>query len=180
MTTLHGIAPPAIVARLSLPAMSSSPAHVPRQPRLYWEDFPAGHVMAFGATAVTREAVLAFAQQFDPQPFHTDEEAARESLFGGLCASGWHTCAMTMRMMCDAYLLDCASLGSPGIDALRWLKPVFPGDTLHARLEVLQARPMNSRPGVGLVQSRWTVFNQHDEAVLTMEGWGMFRRRPAA
>ena len=159
--------------------LDTEPA-APRSPRLFWEDFPAGHIMEFGGMPVSREAVLAFAQQFDPQPFHVDDEAAKGSLFGGLCASGWHTCAMAMRMMCDAYLLDTASLGSPGMDALRWLKPVFPGDTLRVRMEVLQARPMNSRPGVGLLRSAWTVFNQHDEAVLTMEGWGMFRRRPAA
>lgn len=127
---------------------------------------------------VTREAVLAFAGQFDPQPFHLDEAAAEASLFGRLAASGWHTCAMAMRMMCDEYLLDAASLGSPGLENLRWLKPVHPGDTLHMRMDVLEARPMNSKPTVGLVKSRWEVRNQHDEPVLTMEGWGMFRRRP--
>jgi len=127
--------------------------------------------------AVSREAVLAFAQQFDPQPFHVDDEAARGSLFGGLCASGWHTCAMAMRMMCDGYLLDSASLGSPGIDNLRWLKPVFPGDTLSVRMEVLDARPMASKPHVGLLRSGWEVRNQHGQPVMTMEGWGMFRRR---
>jgi acyl dehydratase len=87
---------------------------------------------------------------------------------------------MAMRMMCDGYLLDSASVGSPGIDNLRWLKPVFPGDVLRVRLEVLEARPMASRPTVGLVRSRWEVRNQRDESVLTMEGWGMFRRRPEA
>jgi acyl dehydratase len=148
------------------------------KPRLYWEDFPAGHVMDFGGMAVEREAVLAFARQFDPQPFHLDDAAAEASLFGRLSASGWHTCAMAMRMMCDHYLLESASLGSPGIDALRWLKPVHPGDTLFVRMEILQARPMNSKPGVGLTRSHWTVRNQHQEPVLTMEGWGMFRRRP--
>lgn len=157
-----------------------APMNTPRTPRYFWEDFPAGHVMEFGGAPVSREAVIAFASQFDPQPFHLDEEAARGTLFGGLCASGWHTCAMTMRMMCDGYLLDAASLGSPGIDALRWLKPVHPGDTLRVRMEILQARPMNSKPHVGLVQSRWTVINQHGESVMTMEGWGMFRRRHAA
>lgn len=146
--------------------------------RYYWEDFPVGHVMAFGAMPVTREAVMAFARDFDPQPFHTDEQAGRESLFGGLSASGWHTCAMTMRMMCDAYLLDTASLGSPGIDSLRWLRPVCPGDVLHARVEVLEARVMASKPGVGLVKSVWTVLNQQDQPVLSMEGWTMIRRRP--
>jgi len=145
--------------------------------RFYWEDFPVGSVRDFGAMTVTREATLAFAREFDPQPFHLDDEAAAASLFGKLAASGWHTCAMAMRMMCDDYLLDSASLGSPGIDNLRWLKPVFPGDTLRMRLTVLAARPMNSRPGVGLLQSRWEMFNQHDEAVLAMEGWGMFRMR---
>ncbi len=152
----------------------------PKTYRYYWEDFPTGHVRDFGGITVSREAVLAFAAQFDPQPFHMDEEAARTSLFGGLCASGWHTCAMTMRMMCDAYLLDSASLGSPGIEALRWLKPVYPGDTLRGRLTVQEARPMASKPHVGLVRSLWEVRNQHEETVLTMEGWGMFRRREAA
>lgn len=154
-------------------------ADEPPRFRLYWEDFPAGQRSRFGAMPVERDAVLAFARQFDPQSFHVDEAAARDSLFGGLCASGWHTCAMAMRMMCDAYLLDAASLGSPGIDALRWTRPVFPGDTLHMEMEVLEARPMTSRPGVGLVRSRWQLHNQRDEAVLTMEGWGMFRCRPA-
>ncbi len=161
------------------PPMPGSPAPAKaREPRLYWEDFPVGQVREFGAMPVTREAVLDFAGCFDPQPFHLDDAAAEASLFGRLSASGWHTCAMAMRMMCDAYLLDSASLGSPGIDQLRWLKPVCPGDTLAMRMEVLAARPMASRPGVGLVNSAWTVLNQHGEAVLTMQGWGMFRRRP--
>ena len=85
-----------------------------------------------------------------------------------------------MRLMCDDYLLQSASLGSPGIDELRWLAPVFPGDTLRLSMDILAARPMASRPGVGLVQSRWQMFNQHDQAVLTMQGWGMFAMRPAA
>jgi acyl dehydratase len=126
-----------------------------RRIRYYWEDFPPGSVREFGGMAVEREAVLAFASAFDPQPFHLDDAAA------------------------DAYLMEAASPGSPGIDSLRWLKPVFPGDTLHVRMTVLQARPMNSRPTVGLVQSSWEVMNQHGDAVLAMEGWGMFRRRPA-
>ncbi len=146
---------------------------------LYWEDFPVGSRRDFGGTTVSREAVIAFARQFDPQPFHVDEEAAKASLFGGLAASGWHTAALAMRMMCDAYLLESASLGSPGIENLRWLKPVYPGDTLGMKLTVLEARPMASRPHVGLVKSQWDVFNQHGDAVMTMQGWGMFRRRPS-
>jgi acyl dehydratase len=163
-----------------LSAMPSAPAPARRPIRFYWEDFVVGSAREFGAMPVTREATLAFARDFDPQPFHLDDGAAARSLFGRLSASGWHTCAMAMRMMCDDYLLESSSLGSPGIDNLRWLKPVFPGDTLRMRLTVLAARPMNSRPGVGLLQSRWELFNQHDEAVLAMEGWGMFGMREAA
>ena len=147
------------------------------QPTLWWEDFVPGSTREFGGRLVTREDILRFAREYDPQPFHVDEAAAERSLFGGLAASGWHTCALVMRMMCDAYLLDAASLGSPGLDQIRWLAPVRPGDTLSVRLEVLSARPMKSRPGVGLVQSRWTALNQRGEAVMSMEGWAMFRRR---
>jgi acyl dehydratase len=159
---------------------SDSPSSPTGDARLHWEDFPVGQVREFGRYEVTREAVLAFAREFDPQPFHLDDTAAEASLFGRLAASGWHTCAMAMRMMCDAYLLDSASLGSPGIDNLRWTRPVYPGDVLHVRLEVLEARPMASRPAVGIVRSRTSVLNQNDETVLTMEGAGMYRRRSAA
>jgi acyl dehydratase len=161
-------------------AQPPSPVPQPGQasaPRFHWEDFQAGARFDFGGLTLTREAIIAFAREFDPQPFHLDEDAARESLFGGLCASGWHTCALTMRMMCDAYLNQSASLGSPGIDQLRWLKPVFPGDTLRVHMRVLEARPMASRPGVGLVLQHWTVHNQHGEPVMTMQGWGMLRQR---
>ena len=156
------------------------PAASPPPPRYFWEDFPVGQVREFGSYRVTREAVLAFAREFDPQPFHLDDAAAEASLFGRLAASGWHTCAMAMRMMCDAYLLESASLGSPGLEKLSWKKPVYPGDTLHVRLEVLESRALASRPGVGLLRSRWEVMNQDDETVLTMEGYGMFRRRASA
>ena len=155
--------------------MSTPPEH-----RDHWEDFPVGSVRQFGAMPVTREAVLDFASKFDPQPFHLDDAAAEASLFGKLSASGWHTCAMAMRMMCDGYLLQSASLGSPGIDNLKWHKPVYPGDTLSMRITVLDARPMNSRPDVGLVRSRSEVLNQHGEVVQSMDGWGMFRRRHPA
>jgi acyl dehydratase len=170
---------------LGLPSAPTPPVSPPapppalREPRFFWEDFPTGLVREFGGLQVSREAVIAFAREFDPQPFHLDETAAEASLFGRVAASGWHTCAMTMRMMCDAYLLDSASLGSPGLDHLRWLAPVFPGDTLSGRLTVLEARPMASRPGVGLVRSAWEVMNQTGVTVLTMQGWGMFRRRGA-
>lgn len=159
--------------------MTDQPPAARPAPRFYWEDFPAGQVREFGALVVTREDVLAFARSYDPQPLHLEDAAAEASLFGRLAASGWHTCAMAMRMMCDGYLLESASLGSPGIDNLRWLKPVYPGDTLGIRFTVLEARPMASRPEVGLIKSNSEVKNQHGEVVLSMQGWGMFRRRPA-
>jgi acyl dehydratase len=150
--------------------------------RFYWEDFPVGQVREFGHYEVTREAVLAFARQFDPQPFHLDDDAAaKSSLFGRLAASGWHTCAMAMRMICDEYLLESASLGSPGVERLAWTRPVFPGDVLHMRGTVIESRALQSRPTVGLVRTRSEVVNQHGEVVLTMEGASFFgRRTPAA
>ena len=117
-----------------------------RTPRYYWEDFPVGRVLDVGSTTVSRDEVLAFAARYDPQPFHLDDEAAAASLFGRLSASGWHTASMTMRVMCDGYLLDSAGLGSPGIENLKWVKPVHPGDTLAVRMDVLEARASASRP----------------------------------
>ena len=145
--------------------------------RLHWEDFVVGETRAFGHYEVTREAVLDFARRFDPQPFHLDDDAAAVALFGRLAASGWHTCAMAMRMMCDAYLLRAASLGSPGIERLAWPAPVFPGDVLRMRSTVLESRPLASRPGVGLVRSSSEVLNQSDTIVLSMEGVGFYARR---
>jgi acyl dehydratase len=160
--------------------MPAPPEPAPRAIRFYWEDFRVGEVRESGGCRVTREAVLAFARDFDPQPFHLDDAAAEASLFGRLAASGWHTCAMAMRLLCDAYLLESASLGSPGVDSLRWLAPVYPGDTLRVRVTVLESRPMASRPDVGLVRSLSELLNQDDVTVLTMSGYGMFRRRSTA
>lgn len=142
-----------------------------------FEDFTVGQVREFGSRLVDREEGLAFAAAYDPQPLHLDEAAADASVLGGLSISGWQTCALVMRMMCDAYLLDSTSQGSPGIDNLRWLKPVRPGDTLRVRMRVLETKASRSRPQIGLVRSAWEVFNQKDEQVMGMEGWGMFGRR---
>jgi acyl dehydratase len=128
---------------------------------------------------VTREEIVAFAREFDPQPFHVDEAAAAGTIYGGLIASGWHTIALYMRLMWDSYLKDTASLGSPGVDEVRWLKPVRPGDTLRARFTVLDAVPSRSKPDRGIVRSLSEVFNQHGEVVMTLRGLGMFGRRPA-
>jgi acyl dehydratase len=154
-------------------------APTPPDARLYFEDFPPGDVRESPARTVTREEMLAFARQFDPQPFHTDEAAARQTIYGGLIASGWHTIAIYMRLMWDSYLKDTASLGSPGVDEVRWLKPVRPGDTLRARFTVLEAVPSRSKPDRGLVRSLSEVFNQHGEVVMTLRGLGLFGRRPA-
>jgi acyl dehydratase len=145
---------------------------------LYFEDFPVGDVRESPAQPVTRDEILAFARQFDPQPFHTDEAAARRTIYGGLLASGWHTAAIVMRLLWETFLKDAASLGSPGVDEVRWLKPVRPGDTLRARFTVTEARPSSRRPDRGVVRSLSEVFNQHGELVMTMRGLGMFARRP--
>jgi acyl dehydratase len=120
-------------------------------PFWYWDDFREGEVREFGSATVKREDIVRFAAEFDPQPFHVDDAAAAHSIYGGLIASGWHTAAIAMRMMCDEYLLRSASLGSPGLDSLKWLLPVRPGDTLSVRLSVLESRTLQSKPGVGLL-----------------------------
>ena len=148
----------------------------------YFEDIAVGTSQAFGNYQVTREEVMDFAAKYDPQPFHLDDEAAAKTHFGRLSASGWHTCAMTMRMLVENLEANRqAGLGSPGIDNLRWLKPVYPGDTLRCESEVLEKRRSQSRPEMGLFKSRLTVFNQDDVAVMEMVSNGLVQvRDPAA
>ncbi|MFZ5528903.1 MAG: MaoC family dehydratase [Pseudomonadota bacterium] len=146
----------------------------------YWEDIIEGLVLEFGPKKVERHEVIRFATDFDPQPFHLSEEAGKASLFGGLAASGWHTAGMVMRLMCDGFLLKSSSLGSPGLDSLKWLRPVMVGDEIRARMTVLGRRPMKSKPNVGLVQTRWEAVNQRDEVVMTIENWAMFGRKETA
>ena len=131
-----------------------------------FRDFPAGATFDLGTYAVTKEEVVAFATAYDPQPFHLDEEAGRQSLLGGLAASGWHTIAILMRMTYDAILFDTLSLGSPGVDTLKWVRPVLAGDTLSGQAQVLSARPLKSRPGIGIARFRFEMFNQNGELVL--------------
>lgn len=146
----------------------------------YFEDFQPGEVLEFGSRTVTEEEMLAFARQFDPQPFHIDPEAAKRSIYGGLIASGWHTAALMMRMYCDNLLKDTAGMGSPGMEELRWPKPVRPGDTLSVRYQVRDTKPSRSRPEMGLVFTTVEVVNQKGEIVMTMNGTGFVRRREAA
>jgi acyl dehydratase len=151
---------------------------VPEQAPIWWEDFIAGETVEMGSHTFTSEEIIAFARQYDPQPFHIDPDAARASFFGGLVASGWHTCAIAMRLMCESYVNRTASMGSPGVDNIRWLNPVRPGDTITYRRTVLELRASKSRPNAGLMKSRWDAVNQRGEVVLTMEGWGMLGRKP--
>jgi acyl dehydratase len=147
----------------------------------FFEDFRVGEVATFGKASLTREAIIGFAREYDPQPFHIDEEAARHSIYGGLIASGWQTTALLMRMVVEEFLgPKSGSLGSPGVDQIRWLKPVRPGDTLSVRLEVLEVTPSKSKPDRGTVRLRYEAVNQAGDVVLSMLGYGMFRRRSAS
>jgi len=148
--------------------------------KYYWEDFVPGQVRETGGHSLTEDEIVEFAKKYDPQPFHIDREKAKQSAFGGLIASGWQTAGMCMRMLCDLYLLESASMGSPGVDEVRWVKPVRPGDTLRLKSTVLETRASASRPDMGTVRSRSEVYNQHGELVMHMSGVGMFRRRTPA
>ena len=143
----------------------------------YFEDYVEGDVHSFGRVAVEADEIVEFAKRFDPQAFHTDPEAAKRTPFRGLIASGWHTVGLMMRLYVEHYLTHVASLASPGIDELRWLKPVRPGDTLSVRVTVLKATPSRSKPDRGAVTSFIEVFNQAGEAVMTLRAVNMIARR---
>jgi acyl dehydratase len=146
-------------------------------PQFYFEDFVPGDIAQYGPRTVTRDEIVEFAAEFDPQPMHLDEEAARASMLGGLSASGWHTCAFLMRMICDWFILDSASMGAPGVDEVRWLKPVRPGDALTLRRTAVEARVSNSRPEMGFVKFLYELINQNGELVMTLTSPAMLRLR---
>jgi len=145
--------------------------------RLHFEDFVPGAVITHGPRVITRQEIVAFAAEFDPQPMHLDEEAAKKTMLGGLSASGWHTCSIMMRLIYDGLLVKAASMGAPSVDELKWLKPVRPGDALSLRLTVLDKREPKSRPDLGFVFVRCELVNQHGEAVLEASYPGMFAKR---
>jgi acyl dehydratase len=145
----------------------------------YFEDYIAGTVHEFGSVTIEADEVIAFAKRYDPQPFHVDPEAAKETIFGGLIASGWHTGSLIMRLYADHYLSHVASLASPGIDEQRWLKPVRPDDKLSVRVTILDTRRSRSKPDRGLVHSFIEVFNQNQEVVMTMKVINILRCREA-
>jgi acyl dehydratase len=146
---------------------------------LYLEDMKVGQKASFGNYRVTRDEVIDFASKYDPQPFHLDDDAAAKTHFGRLSASGWHTAAMTMSMLVENLKnAKQAGLGSPGLDELRWLKPVYPGDTLRVETKLTDVRPSRSRPEMGSIHSLVTVFNQDDVPVMTMKSIGLVATRP--
>jgi acyl dehydratase len=147
---------------------------------LYFEDFPVGEIVEYGATNVTAEAIMDFAGRFDPQVFHVDEVAARATITEGLIASGWHNAGMLMRMNCDYFLNRSASQGSPGTEEISWIKPVRPGDTLSVRRTTLSARPSKSRPELGLVEFIFDLVNQSGDVAMTQKGVILFKCRNAS
>lgn len=145
----------------------------------YWDDYEIGQTFDLGSTSFTADEIVSFARQYDPQSFHVDAAAARQSMFGGLIASGWHVTAKLMRLFVDNYVDQRTALGSPGVDEVRWLKPVRPGDTLSASVECAGKVPSRSRPEMGIVHEQWRATNQKGELVMTLKGTNMVRRRPA-
>lgn len=144
----------------------------------HWEDFTPGWTYESPGRTLSKEEIVAFAREHDPQRYHTDEQAAMSSPFGGLIASGWHTGTVAMRLMCDGYLNASSCIGSPGFEEVKFLLPVRPGDTLRYRAKVLEARPSSSKPDRGTVKWRWEMLNQSDEVVMSMTGTQFFLRRP--
>jgi len=142
----------------------------------YFEDFEIGEIIEIGSKKVTKEEIITFARAFDPQPFHISEAKANDSIFGGLVASGWHTCAVFMRLYVDNFLTKTISLGSPGVDNIRWLKPVFPNDTISGRITVLEIQSSHN-PNVGILKIKSEMFNQNGEVVMRIEGTGFFGKR---
>jgi len=148
------------------------------EPR-YWEDYEVGQKFPLGSTSFTEQEIVEFGRQYDPQSFHVDRDAAAQSMFGGLIASGWHVTAKLMRLFVDNYVDQRTALGSPGVDEVRWLKPVRPGDTLNALVECAGKVPSKSRPEMGIIHEQWRATNQKGELVMTLKGTNMVRRRPS-
>jgi acyl dehydratase len=144
----------------------------------WFEDYRAGQVYEFGPAVMEEAEILDFGRRFDPQPFHTDPDIGAASPFGGLAASGWHVCAVMMRLLVDGLISRAASLGSPGIEQIRWVKPVRPGDALKCRLTITSARRSRSRPDRGIISMHVAVLNQNAEVVMTCSGAGLYKARP--
>ena len=144
---------------------------------LYFEDLNIGQKILIGPISVTEVEIIEFAKKFDPQPFHIDAEKAKDSLFGGLCASGWHTCSLYMRMLYDGLLINLASLGSPGMNEIRWLKPLFPNETIKGELQIISKTPSKSKPFIGSIVIDSKVFNSKKELIMTMQSISIVKKR---
>ncbi len=147
--------------------------------KMYFEDYVVGSEHPLGSYTVSEEEIVAFAKQYDPQPFHVDKAAAAGSIYGGLISSGWMTCGIMMRLLVQSMGDRSTSMGSPGVDEVRWIRPVYAGDTLTAVLRILETRPSASKPDRGVVLTQWEAVNQRGELVCTVKGMGMYARRPA-
>jgi len=148
-------------------------------PKLYWEDFASGAVAVYGPRLVTREEIVAFASEFDPQPMHLDEMAARDTMLGGLGASGWHMCCLFMRIIADGFILNSSSMGAPGIEEVRWLAPLRPGTQIRVRSTVMETRASKNRPDMGLVKLAYEMIDETGTPLMSLTNTQMFGRRKA-
>jgi acyl dehydratase len=146
----------------------------------YFEDFRVGDTFDLGSTSTTQEEIIAFARQFDPQPFHTDPERAKATFFGELVASGWHTTSLFMRLLVDGLINETVSMGSPGVDEVRWIRPVRPNEALYGRFTVLDSKASKSRANLGIIRSKCELFNAAGEVVMSLQGTHFFGRRPSS
>ena len=144
---------------------------------IYFEDLNIGKKILIGPISVSEKEIIEFAKKFDPQPFHIDVEKAKESLFGNLCASGWHTCSLYMRMLYDGLLINLASLGSPGMNEIRWIKPLFPNETINGVLTIISKTPSKSKPSIGSMVIDSKVFNSKKELIMTMQSISIVKKR---
>jgi|TARA_B110000438_G_scaffold98978_1_gene97944 acyl dehydratase len=144
---------------------------------IYFEDLNIGKKILIGPISVSEKEIIEFAKKFDPQPFHVDIEKAKDSLFGNLCASGWHTCSLYMRMLYDGLLINLASLGSPGMNEIRWIKPLFPDETINGELTIISKTPSKSKPSIGSMVIDSKVFNSKKELIMTMQSISIVKKR---
>ena len=148
-----------------------------KKTKIYFEDIKEGDSYKLGPLFVSKEEVIDFAKKYDPQPFHISEEKAKESLFGGLCASGWHTCALYMKMLCDSFIKNLASLGSPGMNEIRWIKPLFPDQEIFGNVTIISKKPSKSKPNIGSMITKSEVYNENKELIMTLESISIVRKR---
>lgn len=162
---------------MTTPAVRAKSGAVPQTAKLYWEDFKAGAVAVYGPRLVTREEIVAFAAEFDPQPMHLDEAAGAATLLGGLGASGWHSCSLLMRIIVDGFIFNSSSMGAPGVEEVNWLRPLRPGTNVRVRTTVLETRESKSRPELGLVKFNFEMLDDADAVLTTLATTLMFGRR---